>query len=393
MLNKIKDIHEYEYNTPAISVASAPARFHLLGEHSWFFRDKTLSMAINFPVEVAISFRNDDSLYFFFSDLKDRRHSNLSSLKQRKEDRWANAIKSVLYGFEALGFKLRGMNFTVCSDILPSAGFGITTAIKVASIYAVRAALGVDCADDKILRILSIANTDYYETDNHVADNYAAMYSKSGCVLLTNHEKRTYENIPFDFSEKAILLVDAKVPRISLWDEETLRQPEYALLLGELRLLRAHTFGGWTYEVDRNEINEVLSIVDETTKRRLYSVIHEHHYLLEAREGIINNNFAQFARAVNSSHSKMRDLYEISCPEIDWILKRLVEINPTPDNEFNPVCCGRITGKGFGRCVYAILDRKNIPLFEAKLVEYDKIFGFKASYYMVEPSDGAKLLL
>ncbi len=393
MFSKIKNIHEYEFGNHAVAVASAPARFHLLGEHSWFFRDKTLSMAINFPVQVAVSFRNDESFHFYFEQLDDRRHSNSISSEAKKEDRWANAIKSVLYGFHALGYKLRGMNFTVTSDILPSAGFGITTAMKVAAAYAIRKALELDCPDDRILRVLASANTEYFKTYNHIADNFSAIYSKKGSVILTNHEKRTYETFPFNFEEKTVLLVDAKVPRVSLWDEESLREPENALVLGELREFKNHTYGGWVYQADRNEINEVFTYagLDETTKRRLYSVIYEHHSVLNAREGIETGNFSQFARAVNRSHENMRDLYEISCPEIDWILKRLVEINPTPDIEFNPVCCGRITGKGFGRCLYAILDKKNIPLFEQKLAEYDKIFGFKASYYIVEPSDGVKV--
>ena len=40
---------------------------------------------------------------------------------------------------------------------------------------------------------------------------------------------------------------------------------------------------------------------------------------------------------------KMRD-YDISCPEIDWILKRVKEFEPNLDFVRNPVTCGRITG-------------------------------------------------
>ena len=61
-MNLVNDAHETEYGEfPSITV-SAPGRFHLIGEHSWFFRDKTLSMAVNLPVYVAVSVRDDASL-------------------------------------------------------------------------------------------------------------------------------------------------------------------------------------------------------------------------------------------------------------------------------------------------------------------------------------------
>ena len=55
----------------------------------------------------------------------------------------------------------------------------------------------------------------------------------------------------------------------------------------------------------------------------------------------------------------------------------------------NPVTCGRITGKGFGRCLYAIMREGDIENFRKKIVEFEKIFGFHPDVYEIEPSDGA----
>ena len=54
--------------------------------------------------------------------------------------------------------------------------------------------------------------------------------------------------------------------------------------------------------------------------------------------------------------------------------------------------CSRITGKGFGRCTYTILKTCDIDKYIQKLGEYEKIFGFKPSYYEVKPSGGAKII-
>ena len=60
-MKAVNDAHELEYGEKPDSVAKAPGRFHLIGEHSWFFKDKTMSMAVNLPVYVAISKREDTS--------------------------------------------------------------------------------------------------------------------------------------------------------------------------------------------------------------------------------------------------------------------------------------------------------------------------------------------
>ena len=82
------------------------------------------------------------------------------------------------------------------------------------------------------------------------------------------------------------------------------------------------------------------------------------------------------------------DLYNLSCPEIDWILKRVTELEPKLEFIREPVTCGRITGKGFGRCLYAIIRKEDVEPYMKKLSEYERIFGFTPSTYEVKPARG-----
>ena len=391
-MNKVYEAHLAEYKTQPQVVVETPGRFHLIGEHSWFCRDKTLSMAVNLPVYVAITARDDSTVRFYFVQLDERKKINLTSLKFRKEDRWANVIKAMLYGFTSGGYELRGMDITVYSDILPSAGFGITTAIKVGSAFAVRALLSLRCSDVQLVQAIERGNKLFLNQEIPAADTYTALFSKRNSVILTDYSTNSYDVLPLQFTEKKLLLTDARVPRITTWNEESLHQPENVLLLGELRERKRNVYGGWQYEENPTEVNEVLNVVNEDTRRRLLCVMREHRCVLEEQAAIAKNTFGRFARAVNLSHESMRDLYDISCPEIDWILKRLSEINPNNDDSRNPFNCGRITGKGFGRCLYAILDEKDVPEFNNKLSEFTKIFGFKTSSYIVEPAQGVHLV-
>ena len=105
-MKQVKEAHISEYECVPNVMATCPGRFHLIGEHSWFFKDKTLSMAVNLPVYVAISKRDDSSLRFYFPQLNERKKGNVSSLKFKREDRWANAVKAIIYSYMHSGFSL-----------------------------------------------------------------------------------------------------------------------------------------------------------------------------------------------------------------------------------------------------------------------------------------------
>lgn len=392
-MNEIREAHYSEYETFPEVIVTAPGRFHLMGEHSWFFKDKTLSMAVDLPVYVALSKRDDSSLRCYFKQLDDRKKAVLNNLKNKREDKWANTVKSVLFGYEQNGFQIGGLNVTIYSEVLPSAGFGITTAIKAALALGIKKIFDLPCTPIQMLQCIEKGNRSFLKIENHKADNYAALYSKKGTLILSDYTQNSFEHIPVSFPGYKVLLIDAGVPRVSLWDEDSLFEPENALLMGDLRERKDNIIhGGWQYINDVTDINEQLSIVSEDTKRKLYCILREHGDVLDSVTSIEKGDFSRFARHVNHSYESLRDYYDLSCPEIDWIIKRVIEIDPEIKYLTEPVSCGRITGKGFGRCVYAILRDGDVEKFQKKLNEYEHIFGFKPVCYEVHTADGAHIL-
>lgn len=386
-MKEVIETHLREYDKKPDILVSTPGRFHLIGEHSWFCKDKTLSMAVNLPIYVAIAVRDDAMVRFNFVQMNERKRCNLSNLKFRKEDRWANSIKAMIYGFTSGGFSVPGMDITIWSEILPSAGFGITTAMKVGTAFGIKSLCG--CSEVQMLQAIERGNKLFLGAGNYVADIFAAVYAQPNSCILTDHATNTYDILPFQFENISILLTDARVPRISVWNEATLMEPENVLLLGELKERKNYVYGGWQYEESSTEINEVLSVVDEDMGRRLKCIMLEHKYVISVVEALQKQDFASFCKTVSRSQDIMRDLYLISCPEIDWLVKRVQDFDMTSVR--NPNGCSRITGKGFGRCTYTILQTKDAELYKQKLVEYERIFGFHPSCYDVRPAGGVHL--
>ena len=392
-MKALNDAHELEYEKKPEVVAKAPGRFHLAGEHSWFYKDKTISMAMNLYVHIAVSKRDDGLAKIYFHQLNDRKKITISTNKFRKEDKWANAVKSIIYGFTSGGFSIGGVDITVYTDIMPSAGFGITTAMKTATAIALRKLFDLNCSDVQLLQVLERGNRLFLKKNNFLSDNYAALFAKKGNLILTDYAKNSWDYVPFNFPNRKIIITDTTVPRISVWNEDTLFDPKYALLLGELKDKKNNVYGGWNYISNIADIEEVLEVLTKEEQRKLLAIIREHADVLDIRDGVETGDFFKLARAINHSHETVREFFDISCPEIEWIAKRINELEPNLEHLRNPVTCGRLTGKGYGRCIYAIMRDVDYENYLQKLVEFEKIFGFHPVTFEVECADGASLVV
>jgi galactokinase len=392
-MKALNDAHELEYEKKPEVVAKAPGRFHLAGEHSWFYKDKTISMAMNLYVHIAVSKRDDGLAKIYFHQLNDRKKITISTNKFRKEDKWANAVKSIIYGFTSGGFSIGGVDITVYTDIMPSAGFGITTAMKTATAIALRKLFDLNCSDVQLLQVLERGNRLFLKKNNFLSDNYAALFAKKGNLILTDYAKNSWDYVPFNFPNRKIIITDTTVPRISVWNEDTLFDPKYALLLGELKDKKNNVYGGWNYISNIADIEEVLEVLTKDEQRKLLAIIREHADVLDIRDGVETGDFFKLARAINHSHETVREFFDISCPEIEWIAKRINELEPNLEHLRNPVTCGRLTGKGYGRCIYSIMRDIDVENYKQKLLEFEKIFGFHPVTFEVECEDGARIVV
>ena len=100
----------------------------------------------------------------------------------------------------------------------------------------------------------------------------------------------------------------------------------------------------------------------------------------EARHALQRRDKVVFGRVLSRSHERLRDNYEVSCPEFDWIAKRCFEV---PD-----VYGSRLVGTGLRGCIVTFLEERAVSLYRERVEEYERIFGFTADVYSADPPDG-----
>jgi galactokinase len=132
------------------------------------------------------------------------------------------------------------------------------------------------------------------------------------------------------------------------------------------------------------DLRDSLGSIPETTRRKCLHVVEENARVLEAEEALRKKDLAGFGKLMNRSHESLRDLYEVSCPELDWLVKRA--------QETEGVYGSRLTGAGFGGCTITLIDEKAIPRYKEAILQYERIFGFRPEVYLCRPSGGARVL-
>ena len=89
------------------------------------------------------------------------------------------------------------------------------------------------------------------------------------------------------------------------------------------------------------DVRDSMGVIPEATRKKCLHVVEENQRVLEAEEALRKKDLVGFGKLMNRSHESLRDLYEVSCPELDWLVKRAWETEG--------VYGSRLTGGGLRR--------------------------------------------
>jgi len=382
----IGQIHRTEYEldygrSMSVVIAEAPGRIHLLGDQgdpdSGFF----LSAAIDRFIRLAVSPRKDNSFRFYAADLGERKRSTLANLKYRREDRWSNYIKTAIFLFLELGYPVKGLNFSFCGDIPQQIGLASSTAIEAAAAAAIKNLLHVQIGDTDLAEKLHDAHLRFFGSAASLADYQACILARKDQFLVIDASSGEVAKVKSPLSGFRLLLVDSRVPRLGTESELSSRKTD---VLKGLELLSQKLDGASFKDFASTDLIEVLGNFPEQIRRRSIHMVEEIHRVNEARDALLRSDIATLAKIIFHSHESLRDLFEISCPEIDWLVKRAQEIEGAAGS--------RMTGRGFGGCTYTIIRRELVGEYKTRLEEYERIFGFRPVIHEVKIATGTRVI-
>jgi galactokinase len=119
-----------------------------------------------------------------------------------------------------------------------------------------------------------------------------------------------------------------------------------------------------------------------TVYKRCLHVITENQRVLEGADCLAAGDLRRIGSLMLASHNSLRDLFEVSCPELDT----MVEIARSLHGYHG----GRMTGGGFGGCTVNLVDAAHTSRFAQEIAErYQAATAIKPDVYVCSAADGA----
>jgi len=380
-MEDMKIIHKSEYGIEPEVISEAPGVINLLGEHTDFSDGYVLQVAINNSVKVSMSRRDDNSLRFFASDLGERKKTTIANLKYKREDRWANYIKGVLFEFIQLGYNFKGLDITISGDVPQAVGLGSSAAIGVASALALRNLFNFEISDIQLVQAAYLSESAFIGNTERLTDQFCSYYAEENSSVFLDVRTLEYANIPFELDEYRLVITNSNVPVVDSEEEIRERQAECQKCVGILNLKSS---GSSLRDFDQADLDLSMGKLSEASRRLCLHVVDENQRVVDGKKYLEQRDYRSFGRLMNRSHESLRDNFEVSCPELDWLVKRAAEIDG---------CAGsRMAGPGFCGCTVSLMREDAFAKYDIRLEEYDRIFGFEAEYFICEPADKAQIL-
>jgi galactokinase len=214
-------------------------------------------------------------------------------------------------------------------------------------------------------------------------DQFASSLGQRDRALLLDCRSLEYRPVALPGSDHVLAVCDTRVPRRLEASEYNTRrdQCEAAVAVIAEREPGVHSLR----DVDPQMLARHADRLDPGLRMRAEHVVHENVRVIRTVEALEAGDLDTVGAMFAASHASLRDLYEVSSPELD----AMVEIAlATPG-----VVAARMTGAGFGGCTVNLVRREVVEAFRAAIErEYPARTGRSPGVHIVDAADGAGMV-
>jgi galactokinase len=376
MLDRLGVIGAFQHIFPgahAPRVFSAPGRINLIGEHTDYNDGYVLPLAIEQRTWMAAAPREDRVLRVHSTDLGHTREVRL------------DYVEGTARALEQRGLRLRGADITITSDIPRGAGLSSSAALEVCAGFALASLRHDGAAPEPDRLTLALAGQqaehEWVGTKCGLMDQYITAFAKPGHAVLLDCRSLQGVAVPLALKSACVLAVDSRVKHdlaTSAYNERRAQCEEGVRVLAAtqpgIRALRDVTPQLLASQADR---------LDPVVMRRCRHVVTENPRTLDAVDAFGRGDLPRVGALMVKSHESLRDDYEVSCAELDFLVAQLCALPG--------VYGARMTGGGFGGCVIGLVEKDAVAsVIERSTAAYERAFAKAPQAFVTQPSEGAR---
>lgn len=371
------NIYRSKFQTEA-RVFRSPGRINIIGEHTDYNEGLVFPAGIDKEICMVMGLNGTDQSHFYSVD-NDEEISFSKSDYQQTPKTWIRYIAGVYDQLYKLGLDPGGVDCVFAGDIPTGAGLSSSAALECATLFGLNRLFDLGIEKAQMPVISQKAENEFVGVNCGIMDQFASVNAKKGQALLLDCRDLTATYFDLALDGYQLLLVDSLV--------------KHDLVTSEYNIRRAQCEEGLAhFQHIRPEVNALrdLSMADLENHgqelspllfKRCKYIVQEIERVRLAGEAIKKQDLAALGNLLYASHLGMQSEFEISCPELDFLV----------DYTWNKghVLGARMMGGGFGGCTLNIVAKEHQELFVNDIKEaYEKQFDIMPEIYTVATAEG-----
>jgi galactokinase len=374
IVNKFVELYKKE---PLL--VSSPGRVNLIGEHTDYNEGFVLPAAIDKKVVVALEKNSGSQCRFYACDVEESFHTNIHDLK-KSDLRWPDYLSGVVDQLLINGHKISGFDVAFEGNIPLGAGMSSSAALECALIFGLNELFGLGLDRFEMVKLAQKAENEFVGVKCGIMDQFASMFGKKDHVVRLDCRSLGYDYFHFDMSNYLIVLCDTNVKHSLASSEYNTRRRECEK---GVEILKKHNPDIQSLrDVTLEMIDRYKNEFDPVVFRRCRYVIEENNRVLQACDDLLRGDLHLFGEKMYLSHAGLRDDYEVSCKELDFLVDLTVD---------DPKVLGsRMMGGGFGGCTINLVEKDHIDEFIGKMSRaYQQGMNLELKVYVADISEGS----
>ena len=364
----------------------AGGRVNLIGEHVDYNGGHVLPCALTMGTWGLLRRRTDDRLRFYSLNFPQAGvlEGTLRSVRFHERNQWTNYVLGMLFALGERGIVLNsGFELLIYGNIPNGSGLSSSASLEMVAGEAFRACYGLDVTNVELALLGQRSENGFIGLNSGIMDQFSIALGQEDSAVFLNTGTLSYEYVPVELGDNVILimntckrrtLADSKYNERRSECESALKALQKALPVKDLASVDLRTF----------EANKHL-IENETERARAEHVVYECARTVEACKKLRQGDLISFGRLMDASHDSLRDLYAVSCKELDALVD---EARKCPG-----VLGARMTGAGFGGCAVAIVNRDAVDAVMEKVgAAYEAAIGYPCAFYVASIGGGPREL-
>jgi galactokinase len=369
-------------------IVRAPGRTNLLGEHVDYNDGFVMPAAIDRATYLAVgSSKNEESTIIasdFSQEFSFTRESQFAKNQPNGNPipDWGLYPAGVANQLIQNGNGFSPMQAVFTSDIPMGSGLSSSASVEVAFLTAWLELTGLSMPLIPRAQLCQRAENQYVGVNCGIMDQFSSVCGVEDRLLQLDCRSLEWNSIPLP-GNVAIVIADTKVRRKLVSGEYNLRRQDCE---EAVKILQSYIPGVRALrDIDLPTFNQYSSKLPERVEKRARHIVEEITRTMIAKEDLSAGNIENFGLLMNECHRSLRDLYEVSCLELNIMAEIAQSLKG---------CLGsRLTGAGFGGCTVSLVESDTIEGFKDALSkEYLQKTEVLPDIYVTKASRGAEVL-